>query len=269
MSDEIADRKAQTRAIFDHIAADYDGGGPGCFAHFGERLVEITGVERGQKVLDVATGRRAALLPAAERAGVDGHVVGIDLSGEMVRIAQDEAAGRGLAVQVQVMDAEQLDFPDVSFDRVLCGFGVMFFLRLDRALGEFRRVLKPGGRVALSTWRISQGDDLGAVLAELELADVSADPALRFRAPESLERPLVAAGFTDIEIVVDTATFRYADMEEYWQNARGTGMRRWIDALNSEQTERAQTALAERFESFRRPDGFHVEASALVAVAGR
>lgn len=65
------------------------------------------------------------------------------------------------------MDAEHLDFPDATFDRVLCGFGVMFFPNQNRALGEFRRVMKPGGRVAVSTWRVTQTSELDAVLSEL------------------------------------------------------------------------------------------------------
>ena len=64
----------------------------------------------------------------------------------MVRATNEEAERRGLGIPVRVMDAEQLDFPDAEFDRVLCGFGVMFFPHLDQALAEFRRVLKPGGR---------------------------------------------------------------------------------------------------------------------------
>lgn len=50
-------RKMQTRATFDRIAPDYDTSGPGCFAHFGRRLMEAVGAEPGQRLLDVATGR--------------------------------------------------------------------------------------------------------------------------------------------------------------------------------------------------------------------
>lgn len=269
MSDEAAARKAQTRAIFDRIAPDYDVAGPGCFAHFGRRLVEAVGVELGQRVLDVATGRGAVLFPAAERVGTTGEVIGIDLAEGMIRLTSDEARRRGLPARLRVMDAERLDFPDATFDRVLCAFGVMFLPDLGRALREARRVLKPGGRLGVSTWRVSQGDDLVAVLAQLGLMQIGGDPALQFKDPATLERPLVAAGFADVRVLSDEAIFRYTDVEQYWQNAYGTGMRGRLAALDAAQIERAKAALTERFQPHRRSDGIHLTATALLAIASR
>ncbi len=266
MSDDAAAHKAQTRGFFNMIAPDYDVAG--CFAHFGRRLVDVAGVEPGQRVLDVATGRGAVLFPAAERVGRAGEVVGIDLAEGMARAARDEATRRGLAAQIRVMDAEHLDFPDAAFDRILCGFGVMFFPHVDQALAEFRRVLKPGGRLGVSTWRVSQTDDLAAVLTQLGLMGPGGD-ALRFKEPADLERALVAAGFTNVRVLVDSATFRFADIEQYWQNARGTGLRRWLDPLDAAQIERVKPALADRLRPYRQSDGIHLVATALLAVASR
>lgn len=264
-----AAQKAQTSALFDRIAPEYDAAGPGCFAHFGRRLVEVADIEPGQRVLDVATGRGAVLFPAAERVGASGAVVGVDLAEGMVRLTREEAARRGVAVSLRVMDAEALDFPDASFDRVLCGFGIMFLPRLDRALGEFRRVLKPGGRVALSTWRVSQGQDLAATLAGLGLMRLDDVSALSFNTPERLETPLTVAGFTDAHAESAETIFRFADLEQYWQDARGTGLRRWLDALDAEQRERVLAALAARLAPHQRADGLYLASSAMLAVAER
>ncbi len=268
MSDDTAARKAQTRAIFERIAPDYDMAGPGCFAHYGRRLVEVVGVEPGQRVLDVATGRGAVLFPAAERVGAAGEVVGIDLAEAMVRATGDEVRHRGLPASVRAMDAEQLDFPDASFDRVLCGFGVMFFPDLPRALAEFRRVLKPGGRLGVSTWLIAQADDLAAVVAQLGLSDTGDDIA-HFRDPANLERPLIAAGFADVLVRDDPTTFRFTGVGEYWETARSTGLRRWLDRLDAAQLDRARAALAERLHPFQQPDGYDLAAAALLATAVR
>ncbi len=160
-----ATRKAQARMLFNGLAAGYDAG-LGNFAYFGRRLVDYVGVRPGDRVLDVATGRGAVLFPAAERVGDSGEVVGIDLAEQMIEATATEATRRGVAAQVRVMDAEALEFPDSTFDRVLCGFGIMFFPELGRALGEFRGVLTPGGRLGVPTWQLAQSDDLADTLAQ-------------------------------------------------------------------------------------------------------
>lgn len=257
-------RKVRTRDTFNQVAADFDAGGSGCFAHFGRRLVEAAGVAPGQRVLDVATGRGAVLFPAAEQAGTTGVAIGIDLSEGMVRAASDEAARRGLTVELRVMDAEHLAFPAASFDRVLCGIGIGFFPDLARALGEFRRVLTPGGRLGLTTWQVGPGADLMAALTRLGLFSSPQDV---FAEPAYLERILAAAGFGEMRVVAEAASFRFHDLDQYWQYVRSTGRRPVIDSLDAAQTARARDLLADRLGPNRREDGWHVEVTALVAVA--
>lgn len=265
MADPIAERKAQTRAVFDRIVPDYDAGGPGCFATFGRRLVAEVGVSPGQRILDVATGRGAVLFPAAEAVGPAVAVTGLDLSEGMAQATRDEAARRGIAAEVRVGDAEALDFPDAAFDVVLCGFGLMFFPQMARALAEFRRVLRPGGKVAVSTWQITQADDLAAVLAQQGLLDIN-EEVLRFGSAADLARVLALADFAPVRVRADTVAFRYDDLAAYWRNARGTGMRRWLDRLDDAQREQVQAALAERVRSQQRADGLYLPATALLAV---
>ncbi len=266
MSDDEGTRTAERASIFNRLVADYDAGA-GAFAHFGRRLVTLAGVEPGQQVLDVATGRGAVLFPAAERVGAAGAVVGVDLAEGMVQATNEEAARRGVATRVHVMDAEHLDFPDAVFDQVLCGFGIMFLPHQDRALSEFRRVLKPGGRLGVSTWQMGQSDDLVAVLRDLGFE--GAQPPGWITAPDELTCLLEQARFTAVRVVADSETFRYADLDQYWQTARGTGTRRRLDALDAAQTERVRAMLAERLRAQQRPDGIQVVATALLAVASR
>ena len=231
MTDSPETRKAQTAAQFSRLAPDYDM--DGSFAHFGRRLVETVGVERGQRVLDVASGRGAVLFPAAERVGPDGHVEGIDLAEGMVQATNAEAERRGVPVRVRLMDAEHLDFPDESFDRVLCGFGIMFPPDQLRALRAFRRVLRPGGRLGVTTWR-QHFFSLSEVLRGMGVG-TGPNPGW-ITEPDVLAELLTRAGFSDVQVVVDTHLFRHADLDAYWQGARGTGVRRDIDALDPEQT---------------------------------
>jgi ubiquinone/menaquinone biosynthesis C-methylase UbiE len=267
MTDDAELRKAQIVEAFNRVAPDYDAAGVGCFAHFGQRLVERVGVESGQSVLDVATGRGAVLLAAAEHVGPSGTVVGIDLAEAMVEATRQEVARQSLFAEVRVMDAERLEFSDASLDRVLCGFGLMFFPRLDQALSEMRRVLKPTGRIGVSTWRVSQADDLRAVLDDLGVGG-SGEPGW-ITDPTVLLRLLAGAGFKNIDVQIDANTFRYADLQQYWRNARGTGLGRRLAALDPEQTERVWASLAERTLPHLRADGLHLEATALLAVGTR
>ena|SRR5438105_7094085 len=79
-----AAQKANVAALYNRVATTYDHVGPPVFAEFGQRLVEITGISTGAKVLDIAAGRGANLFPAAAQVGSMGQVVGIDLAESMV-----------------------------------------------------------------------------------------------------------------------------------------------------------------------------------------
>jgi ubiquinone/menaquinone biosynthesis C-methylase UbiE len=265
MSDSPEAQKEQVRALFSGLASEYDAHGG--FAHFGRRLVDIAGVEPGQRVLDVASGRGAVLFPAAERVGVEGQVEGIDLAEGMVQATNVEAERRGVAARVRVMDAEHLDFPDASFDRVLCGFGIMFFPDQLRGLAEFRRVLRPGGQVGVSTSRVAEIQPLAAIINAMGLG--RAAPPGWITDPDILAQLLRRAGFADVQVMADTHVFHRADLEAYWQAARGGGFRETVDALDAAQAERIRAMLAERLSQYQEPDGYHVPATALLGIARR
>jgi ubiquinone/menaquinone biosynthesis C-methylase UbiE len=268
VSDDARALKSQAITRFNTITTGYDQ--HGAFAHFGQRLVAAVGVEPGQRVLDVATGPGPVLFAAADRLGAGGEPVGVDIAENMVRAANEEAVRRGLGACVRVMDAEQLDLPDAAFDRVLCGFGVMFFPHLNQALRELRRVLRTGGRLGVSTWRFSLAEDLYIVLGDLGLwGNESAARPGWITEPDVLSSALTAAGFTDVQTMTDDYIVTYADLEHYWQSQRrhqGASGRR-AAALDDSESERVRAALAERFRAYEHPDGLHVAATALLAVA--
>ena len=264
MNDDPSGRKARAKTQFNTVAAEYDAG-PGCFAHFGRRLVTAAEIQPGQRVLDVASGRGAVLFPCAERVGQTGEVVGVDLADEMVRATNAEASQRGIPARVQVMDAEHLDFLEATFDRVLCGFGIMFLPDQLRALGEFRRVMKSSGRLAVSTWRVSQTSEIEAAMVELGIHRAKQPGWIT--EPDDLSKLLKAAGFTDVSVKVDSHSFRYADVEEYWRQARGTGMRRTLDELNAADAERLRSTLTRRVSPERLE--FYSTSAALIAVGCR
>jgi ubiquinone/menaquinone biosynthesis C-methylase UbiE len=136
--------------IFRHEAAAlYDEAFAHVTAYFMPFLLRAAGVAPGSRVLDIATGTGLSAEAALAVVGPTGHVTAADISPEMVAKARDRL-GDAPNVSLSVEDGQTLPFPDESFDAVVCNLGLMFFPDPERGLAEFRRVLRPGGRVAVS-----------------------------------------------------------------------------------------------------------------------
>jgi SAM-dependent methyltransferase len=114
-----------------------------------EHLCETADIQAGWRVLDVATGSGNAAIAAARR-GCD--VVGIDFVPALLERGRIRAAAEHLAVEFLEGDAEDLPFPDASFDAVISIYGVMFAPDHHRAAAELGRVCRHGGRIALASW---------------------------------------------------------------------------------------------------------------------
>ena len=246
--------------LFSRAAPDYDQIGPQYFSHFGRRLVEAARVAAGERVLDVATGRGAALFPAARRVGGSGQVVGIDIAQGMVDETAAAIRGMGLAnAQARRMDAEHLDFPDATFDTVLCGFAVFFFPNLPATLREFWRVLKPGGRLAFSTW--GRDDERWAWLGDLR--DKYAPAQLRrppadgpaFNQPQAMRALLAAGGFGQVETSEEDLEFYYGNEEEWLAIQWSNGMRYMLEAASPAARQAIQNEAFAHLRAQRGPAG--------------
>lgn len=115
----------------------------------GESLCEALDLRPGSKVLDIAAGNGNATLAAARR---ECDVVSTDYVPALLERARARAAADGLDVRFEEADAENLQYPDASFDAVLSTFGVMFTANQERAASELARVCKDGGRIGLANW---------------------------------------------------------------------------------------------------------------------
>ena len=240
------------------------------FPIFGEWLVETAQIPKESKVLDVACGRGAVLFTAAERVGPNGHVIGIDLAEGMARETQMEIQRRGLKqAEARQMDAENLVFPDSSFDFVLCGFSLQFFPHLEQALSEFRRVLKPAGRIAVTTWgaddeRWDWFEDLRTVYsASISLGSQSLDK------PEEIQGWFSQAGFINIQISTKEIDMVYLDEEEWWNMVWSISGRAGLEKLSPEDLKRLKTEAFEKVQTQKQEDGFHYRLEAFCTVAGK
>ncbi len=187
-------------------------------------IVEAARAAPGMRVLDLACGSGEPAMSLAREVGESGSVIGIDISAEPLKIARERAEQRGLGnVEFRQADVHQLPFGDAEFDRVTSRFGVMFFADLARALGEVRRVLKPGGRVLLQAWGPMQQPyfetTIGTIVRLLPGTSVppSARAMFKFGEPGALAAALRGAGFSNVEEEFRTVAWSWpGPPEDVW-----------------------------------------------------
>jgi ubiquinone/menaquinone biosynthesis C-methylase UbiE len=115
----------------------------------GESLCEAVDLQAGERVLDVAAGNGNATLAAARRWA---DVTSLDYVPALLERTKERAKAERLSIHISEADAENIPFPDQSFDVVLSTFGVMFSPNQERAAGELLRVCRKGGRIGLANW---------------------------------------------------------------------------------------------------------------------
>ena len=231
------EHKAAVAAVFDRAAETYDSVGVDYFAAFGRRLVELTGVRPGERVLDVGCGRGAAAFAAAAAVGPDGTVLGTDLAPAMVAQAAADAAARGVAnVSFAVGDAESPDLPEgTAFDAVLCSFVISFLPDPALALRNYRALLRAGGRLGLTTFRGQQSGpwkDVGTVLQRYAAApSVNRPTAGPLASRESLDAALREAGFAEVATYDETLERSFAGLDQWWRWVWSQGQRAWLERV--------------------------------------
>lgn len=275
-----SEKKQSVAATFDKSATTYDTIGPRFFSYFGHRMIDIAGLDADVQVLDVACGRGATLIPASKILKSKGHVTGIDISSAMIEATGKDLIEQGITnASVHVMDAEHLAFSDNTFDCVLGGFCIFFFSDLPKALSEMRRVLKPHGKMVLSTWGKTNNRGWHIPLAKKHLPGYidGSPPANLFSHSEQFEEPsevqaqLRKAGFHDIITHIEEKDFFYADEEEWWLAQYSYGIRRVLDAVQRIQGDEGlalfkQDAL-EHIRQFKSPQGVREALKVLFHVA--
>jgi SAM-dependent methyltransferase len=171
------------------------------------------------RVLDIATGTGLSAEAALAAVGPTGHVTAADLSPAMAEKAR-ERLGKAPNVLVSVEDGQALSFPDRSFDAVLCNLGLMFFPDPVRGLSEFRRVLRPGGRAAVSVNTVverSYNHQINVIIARY-VPDLTEAVTRSFALGEEshLQSLFTDAGFVDFETHTETHTFVLPSFDTYY-----------------------------------------------------
>jgi ubiquinone/menaquinone biosynthesis C-methylase UbiE len=137
-------------AAWDAIAATYAKDVTPFFARYGEEAIRLASPPPGARILDVAAGPGTLTFLAARDAS---RVTAVDFSPKMIDELRTRAKLENAAnVDADVMDAQDLRFPDATFDAAFCLFAFMFFPDRARAFRDLYRVLRPGGKAVVATW---------------------------------------------------------------------------------------------------------------------
>lgn len=241
-------------------------------------MLDAVAPQPGQRVLELAAGLGETGLLAAELVAPVGGVVISDQADAMLAGARERAAELGLAnVEFQTINAEWIDLPVASVDAVLCRWGYMLMADPPAALSETRRVLRPGGRVALAVWDSIERNPWAA-LPGLELRERGLAPPPAPGAPgpfalgdeQRLRAMLDEAGFAEVRVEALDLHRTHGDFDGFWETTLDLS-RAFHDAVLERpqaEIEQIRAGLAARLAPFTAPDGgLDIPARTLVAAA--
>jgi SAM-dependent methyltransferase len=242
-------------------------------------LVDHLELRPGLTVLELAAGTGDVGIRVAETLAGQGRVILSDRAAAMVEAAGRWVTERGASgIELRVLDAESLDLPDASVDRVVCRFAYMLVPDRDAAFAETRRVLRPGGRVAFAVWAGHEQNDWATTLWDV----------LESRAPLPPARPGGPGMFAlaDRKVVAETlaraglelealeeipVSWRYAGFDDYWRTAAAMNgsLARLLPTLPDSERADLAAAVRDAIERFRDCEGYRLPGVALGVAARR
>lgn len=268
----LDEAKARAAATYNAAADSYDDPANSFWGRFGRRTIERLSLPAGARVLDVCCGSGASALPAAERVGPGGSVLGVDLAARLLELARAKAAARGLGnVEFKVGDMLDLGLPPGGFDAAVCVFGVFFVPDMAAAVRSLWSQVRPGGRLAITTWgprfmepaTTAFWDSVRAVRPDLYRGF---NPWDRICDPPALLALLQEGGVPTAEVIAEPGTHPIASPEAWWAAVVGSGYRGTLDQLDAAAREQVKRA---NFDYVRRSGVRSLEANVVYAIADK
>jgi len=252
VNDPVAAAKLKAETAYNAASDNYDAEPLGFWARYGQRTIERLRLPRGARVLDVCCGSGASALPEARAVGPEGHVIAVDLAGELLKLGQAKAKAAGLTnVEFHRGDMTSLGFPDRHFDAVVCVFGIFFVPDMEAQVAELWRMVRPGGRLAITTW----GERFWSPAYEIWLETVrrvrpdlgtAFNPWDRITTPEAVRKLLHDGGAQNVEVVAEDGYQAMRSPEDFWTMALGSGLRWTIDKMGPEQAGEVKREIIDR-----------------------
>jgi ubiquinone/menaquinone biosynthesis C-methylase UbiE len=244
-----------------------------------QRLLDSLEARPGQTILELAAGTGVVGFTALTALGDATRLIVSDFAGAMVEAARRHGDELGLGrVEYRVLDAEALDLPDESVDRVLCRWGYMLMADPGAALSETRRVLRRDGRVSCAVFA-GPAENPWAALPMSALVESGNVPAPQSGQPgilaladtARLRQLFTGAGLTEPQIDEVAFAFPFADEEDYWHFLQGVAgaISMVLGRLGDRERDDVRATLAKRLEAYRTADGLELPAVSLVVAAAR
>ena len=240
-------------------------------------ILELVAPRPGEEVLELAAGTGELSRELAAAVAPRGSVLCSDRAPRMVEAAR-RRHGATPGIDVRLLDAQQLALPDESVDAVVCKMGLALFSRPDLVAAQCRRVLRPGGRLAVSTWGAMLDNPWLTLLGIALLANGHAlpgdptGPGGVFSLPtaDDLEGVLVGAGFDEVRVQTVDVPARHASPDDLWRVRSETSgpVTRVLRRLSKADAAAIRDTCLEHAAAFRDADGaYTIPGRALVALA--
>jgi ubiquinone/menaquinone biosynthesis C-methylase UbiE len=253
---------ARVAALFDRVAHTYESVGVPWFVPIAEGLVAAVAPQPGEHALDLGCGRGAALVPLATAVGPDGRVLGADLSSRMVELAAQRVEELGLTnVELSVMDVSAPTLPAGQADVVVASLVVFFLPKPAEALAAWTALLRPGGRLGISTfagrddaWR--RLDDLFTpYLPPMMLDARTSGESWPFANDANVEALFRGAGLVEVTTGHADVVVRFADVDAWVTWSQSHGQRAMWDQVPAHVDAGLRAQAAEILDGARDGDG--------------
>jgi SAM-dependent methyltransferase len=221
-------------------------------------------------VLDVGCGSGASAIPAAIDVGPQGRVTGIDLAERLLAIARSKSLAQNLLnVDFQRADMTALGYPDASFDTVVSVFSLFFVTDMVAGVRELWRVLRPGGKLAITTWgprMFEPGSQAFWLAVKASRPDLvaTASPWERITNPDALRQLLFASGIEGAEVTPEEGEQPLRSIEDWWTVVLGSGYRWTIEQMSDGERARVR---ATNLKMLRVRGTTSIETNVIYAVA--